>query len=140
MDVLITFDVNEESGVDEVAFDISEATSRHFRLKKYGGQLPALCVVLTCRDPSLKFKRRIRLAKKDRTLYMDVMLELKQMKRARHATRKRITTDRLAIEVPEALRKHSFEESAISKFEKDWLRWLSIAGSKATNRPRVRPK
>jgi hypothetical protein len=85
----ITSDVNKESGVGEVVRELSGPTRKHFVSRDYGSGLPFMGVVLMCRDPALDFKRRIRFAKKDRTLYMDVMLHLPDMISLPHEGRRR---------------------------------------------------
>src|SRR5689334_2516327 len=103
----ITCDANAESGVGIVVNEISGPTRKHFAAKNYGIGVHGIGVVLMCRDPELNFKRRLRFSKKDKMLYMDIMLDLNQMRQAEHGVRKRIVVERLADEVPAVLHKYS---------------------------------
>ncbi|SRR6266545_4256252 len=124
MHVFITSDANQESGVGEFVDKVSGRTDAHFHEKDYGVGLHGLVVVLMCRNPDLKFKQRIRLSKKEKKLYMDIMLNLDEMKDATHETRKCIITERLANEVPAILRKYSIRDFDEERFVADLRSWL----------------
>src|SRR2546429_273707 len=106
----ITGDINAESGVAEVLYEISGPTEDFFTARDYGDGLRGVGVVLMCRNPALNFKRRIRLAGKDKTLYMDVMLELKEMSQATPGLRRRIISERLVEEIPAVVHKYSIRD------------------------------
>jgi hypothetical protein len=125
MHLRITSDANVESGVGQVVDEISGPTRRHFVPKSYGGGLAGVGVVLMCRDPKLNFKRRIRLARKERTLYMDVMLDLTEMRAADHGKRNLIIRERLIGEIPAIVRKYSVEDFDAPRFEQDLKAWLT---------------
>ena len=110
MHVRITGDFNAESGVDEVLNELSGPIRRFFLPKDYGSGLSGLVIVLMCRDSGLNFKRRIRVSSKEKKLYMDVMLDLLQMRPAEHQERKRDIIERLAQEIPIVLRKYALKE------------------------------
>ena len=110
MNLRITCDANSESGVGIIIDEISGPTRKHFLPKAYGDGLKGIVIVLMCRNPDLNFKQRIRFSKKDKTLYMDVMLDLKQMIRAAHQDRKRTIINRLTDEVPIIIHKYSFPD------------------------------
>ena len=116
MRFIITCDANEESGVGEIVEEISGPTRKHFVAKDYGVGLHGLGVILMCRDPELNFKRRIRLSKKEKILYMDIMLNFDQMKQIEHKERKEIIVSRILTEVPTILQKYS-----ISDFDKEYF-------------------
>ncbi len=120
----ITGDINQESGVAEVIYEISGPTRKHFALKEYGAGLHGIGVILMCRDPELNFKRRLRFSKKDKTLYMDVMLDLEQMSQSSHERRKQIILERLAEEIPATLGKYSIRDFDEAHFVKDLKGWL----------------
>ncbi len=124
MFVRITSDANEESGVGEVVDEISGPTRKHFALKEYGAGLHGIGVVLMCRDPELNFKRRLRFSKKDKKLYMDVMLDLEEMSQSSHERRKQIILERLAEEIPATLSKYSIRDFDGVRFVKDLRAWL----------------
>jgi hypothetical protein len=121
----ITSDSNHESGVGEVVVDLSGPTRKHFVPREYGNGLLRLCVVLMCRDPELNFKRRVRFAKKEQTLYMDVMLPLPEMIPLPHEERRRRIIQRLEHEIPETLNKYDFPNFDRLKFESDLRAWFA---------------
>jgi hypothetical protein len=93
-----------------------------FEEREYGEGLHGIVVGFICRDPKLNFKRRVRFAKKEKMLYMDIMLDLDQMRKINHDARKRIVVERLADEVPSTLRKYSFPDFDEARFVAD-LKW-----------------
>ncbi len=125
----ITGDSNEESGVSDVIYELSGPTRKHFEARDYGAGMHGLGVVLICRNPALNFKRRLRFSKNDKMLYMDVMLDLVQMRDAQHQDRKRVVIERLAEEIPIILRKYAFPEFDETRFMKDLKSWLTEIGS-----------
>ncbi|MDB4904018.1 MAG: hypothetical protein JWQ63_3299 [Mucilaginibacter sp.] len=75
MRVFITCDANWEAKIDKVLNILSETGYKAvFERRDYGTTIDGIGIVLMCRDPSLKFKQRIRYSRKDRTIYMDIML------------------------------------------------------------------
>jgi hypothetical protein len=121
----ITCDTNTESGVGKVVDEISGPTENHFVAKNYGLGLHGIGVVLMCRDPELNFKRRLRFSKKDKMLYMDIMLDLGQMRQAEHGVRKKIVVERLGEEIPTVLSKYSIGDFDEARFVKDLKGWLT---------------
>jgi hypothetical protein len=121
----ITSDANEESGVGQVVDSTSGPTEDHFKNKNYGTGLSGIGVVLMCRDPRFNFKRRIRLAKKDKRLYMDIMLDLDQMKYNSPQARREIILQRIAKEVPEVLAKYQLTNFDRERFVFDLHTWLA---------------
>ena len=122
----ITSDANQESGVGEVVCDLSGPTRKHFVPRDYGSGLPRLAVVLMCRDPALNFKRRVRFAKKNQTLYMDVMLHLPEMVPLTHHERCRVIIQRMEREISEALSKYNFADFDRPRFESDLQNWFAV--------------
>jgi hypothetical protein len=121
----VTSDANAESGVGEVVGEISGPTRRHFVPKDYGVGLAGVVVVLMCRDPERNFKRRIRFARKEKTVFMDVMLDLALMRQADHGARKRIIRERLAEEIPAVLRRYAVADFDEERFVTDLKSWLA---------------
>lgn len=125
MRLMVVSDANQESGVGEVIYDICGPTHLHFVSKNYGDGLSGIGVVLMCRDPELNFKRRIRFSRKDKTVYIDVMLDLLQMRPLAHDVRKRIICNRLIEEIPTVVRKYSIADFDDVLFEQDLKAWLT---------------
>lgn len=129
MHVRITSDANSESGVGQVVHEISGQTRQNFVAKSYGSGLLGIGVVLMCRDSGLNFKRRVRFNRKEKTLYLDVMLELEQMRQLGHEERIREIAGRLMGEIPVVVRKYEIEEFDDDLFERDLKSWLMQFGS-----------
>ncbi len=137
MHLRITCDVNEESGVGEVVGEISGPTRRHFVPKDYGIGLAGVAVVLMCRDPERNFQRRLRIARKEKTVFMDVMLDLAQMREADHSGRKQIIRERLTEEIPAVVRKYSIGDFDDARFAEDLKAWLAEIGEPPVSRQKV---
>jgi len=118
-----------------VVFEISEPTELHFAPKDYGAGLAGVVVVLMCRNPELNFKRRIRFARKGKKVFMDVMLDLPQMRQTDHEGRKRTIRERLAEEIPAVLRKYSIADFDEERFVADLKSWLAEIGPTAGGHP-----
>ena len=124
MRVTITGDLNSESGISKVVLEISGCTSKHFRPKVYGDGLVGICIVLMCRSAYLKFKRRIRMSKKEKKLYMDIMLDITQMIPLTHEMRRQIVIERISREVPEVLSKYDLADFDRGRFIDDFTKWI----------------
>jgi hypothetical protein len=124
----ITSDANEESGVGHIIDEISGPTRKHFVSENYGLGLLGIVIVLMCRNPELKFKRRLRLVKKDRKLYLDIMLYLHEMTPLEHEARKRVIGSRIAGELPSILRKYSIPDFDDVRFIDDMHDWFRSIG------------
>ena len=96
--------------------------------KDYGVGLLGVVIVLMCQDPNLSLKKRVSFAKKEKKVYLDIMLDLDQMKQASPEVRKRIVTDRLAEEVPGVLHKYAIPDFDEARFLADFKGWLKDIG------------
>ncbi len=122
-------DSDWESRVDQVLNEMSDlGYRRYFEERNYGPGLVAVTVVLMCQEPELNLKRRVRLAKKEKKLYLDVMLDLPQMKAADNAMRKRIVTERLSKEVPEVVSQYKISDFDAAGFISDLKAWIASTG------------
>lgn len=128
MHLRITGDANADSGILPIVLEISGSTRKHFLAQEYGAGLNRIGVILMCRNPNLNFKRRIQFAKKEKTLFMDVMLDLNKMRLLEHRARKKIILERLTEEIPAILRKYSFSDFEESRFVEDLKSWLKSIG------------
>jgi hypothetical protein len=127
MHLRITGDTDSEAGVGEIIDELSGPTRRHFAAKDYGIGLLGVVVVLMCQRPTLKLKRRVRLSRKDKKLYMDIMLNLNEMKSAIPETRRRIVLQRLAGEIPETVSRYDIPDFDQERFLNDLKLWLECA-------------
>lgn len=128
MRIGITCDENEEAGIGSIVDEISGPTEHHFIPDNYGGPLKEIFVVLMCRDPELKFRRRIRFAKKENVLYMDIMLNLIEMVALDSATRRKVVLERIIDEIPIVLRKYKFKGLEVDRLGSDLHKWFFEGG------------
>jgi hypothetical protein len=70
----------------------------------------------------------VRLVKKEKKLYIDIMLDLPQMKAADLLTRKSIVAERLSTEIPEVVSAYKIREFDASRFIDDLQAWIVEAG------------
>jgi hypothetical protein len=124
MHLRITGDIAAQSGLAQIIDDWSGLTRQHFVAKDYGNGLLGLVVVLMCQGQELNRKRRIRLSKKEKKLYLDVMLDLDEMRKVDQQVRKTIVAERLADDVPGGLRRYSIPDFDQVRFIEDFKSWL----------------
>lgn len=125
MKINLLCDINWESRVDKVLYALSDFKYRQFFEKKnYGSSLEEVIVVFMCRDTELNFKRRIRFSKKEKKLYMDIMLDLSQFSTIDQTDREKIIAQRLVSDIPLIISKYKFKDFDIQKFERDLREWL----------------
>lgn len=117
----ITCDAWWETKVSEVLniFPIRE-TFDFFYLKNYGADLTDIFIVLMCRHTEYNFKQRIRFVKKEKALYMDIMLDFDLFMKITQPERNKIVMDKLIEEVPTIISKYKFKDFDLPKFTKDW--------------------
>jgi hypothetical protein len=127
MELFITGDANGETGVAEIVVDLSGPTEARFVGKQYGGGLLRFVVVLMCRDPSIAFHRRLRFVRKDKSIYMDIMLDYNWMVQADPIRRRSAVTERLAKEIAETLAKYNISDFDGPRFIKDLEAWIAEA-------------
>ena len=81
-------DSDSQAKLDEVLYLLSDLGYRqHFQNIDYGTGLNGVTVVFVCQDPRLDLKRRVRLVRMERKLYLDIMLNLAVMKAANQQER-----------------------------------------------------
>jgi hypothetical protein len=115
-----------EARVERVLDELSVAGYRElFSASDYGRGLNGITVVFVCQDPSLNLKQRVNFVKKERKLYIDVLLDLDEMKKAQSSERKRIVVERLSGEVPSALHTQWIQDFDEARFVEDFKRWLA---------------
>jgi hypothetical protein len=119
-------DAHWEAKVGKILDELSSTGYRQlFEAREYGKGLGGITVVFMCQEPSLNLKQRVKFAKQDKKLYIDIMLHLDEMKMATPDVRRRIVVERLADEVPAILHKYSFEDFDEPRFVEDLKSWLT---------------
>lgn len=125
----ILSDIDWESKVDQPLAALSKlGYFEFFGERNYGDGLHGITVIFMCQDPNLNLKRRLRLSKKEKKLYMDIMLDLPTMKEADSTQRQKIIADRLAVEVPEVLAKYKIDDFDKVRFDTDLNDWITSIG------------
>ncbi len=125
----ILADVDWQSKIDRTVLELADFKFRqHFEPLDYGEGLAGLTVIFMCRDPAHNFKRRLKLSKKERSLYMDIMLDLESMKSATPEARKREVAQRLFDEVPEVLSGYKITNFNRDAFVADLQAWINSTG------------
>jgi|GEM_PF-1072940 len=111
--------------VDTALFKLDDAGYRqYFANIKYGKELDGITVVLMCQDPKLNLKQRIRHSKKERKLYIDIMLNMYEFMSINDEERVRIVSVKLLEEIPPIIKKYKFKDFDLLKFETDLKNWL----------------
>ncbi|WP_031457238.1 hypothetical protein, partial [Flavobacterium chungangense] len=107
MDFGITADSWWETKVSDTLSLIPQREFKDFfYLKDYGTDLNDIFIVLMCRHTEYNFKQRIRFIKKEKALYMDIMLDFDLFLKITQEERNRIVFEKLIKEVPEIIAKY----------------------------------
>jgi hypothetical protein len=137
----IVADCNWESKVDYVLSVLrgdepTRSPLEYFYDRDYGDSVAEIGLVLMCRDPGHEFKQRIKLAKKEKILSLDVMLDLNLMIEADHPSRRRIVADALVSELLRILAKYRFSSFDRDRFGNDFREIVTgrLLGSDAGKR------
>lgn len=128
MKFFITYDACVESGLSEISFGMTQSFDDYFSDRFYDDSGIEMAVVLMCRDPRWDFKQRIRFAKKENCLYMDVMLDLDVMRPANSEGRKRYVAEKIVTEVPRIVAKKNFKDFDLLRFSNDLGGWFERNG------------
>jgi hypothetical protein len=126
MKFFITCDSFWEAQVDKVIDHIDDTGyKRYFSEQDYGTSLDGITVVLMCHAPNLNLKQRIRLSKKEKKIYLDIMLDLPHFLEIAQKEREKIIVDKLIAEIPSIITKYKLEDFNLMKFETDLKNWMS---------------
>jgi len=118
-------DSDWDSKIDKVLDTLSDfGYRRFFEEKNYGGSLEGITIVFMCRNPEYKFKQRIKYFRKERKVYLDIMLDLKQFRQIEQSERERIVAQRLVSEIPPIIANYRLPDFDLPKFETDLRKLL----------------
>ncbi|MCX6848623.1 MAG: hypothetical protein NTY98_06860 [Verrucomicrobia bacterium] len=118
MKVSILSDSNWEAKLDHALRALS--LSERFESLNFGSSLSGVGIIMMCRSPELGFKQRIRMDRKERCLYMDIMLRLSDFVNATHAERRRFAAAALISEVPTVLARYKLSEFRSAEFLREF--------------------
>lgn len=126
MDFGITADSWWETKVSDTLSLIPQREFKDFFfLQNYGSDLNEIFIVLMCRHPENNFKQRIRFVKKEKALYLDIMLDFDLFLTLSQEERNKIIFDKLKIEVPEIINRYKFKDFNTNEFSKDWTQLIN---------------
>jgi hypothetical protein len=101
----------------------------HF--KNYGNDLVDIFIVLMCRNPDYNFKQRIRMDRKDKALYIDLMLDYYCFTSdITQEDRINVVAKKIMGEVPPIIKKYKLKDFDLDLFMNDLkkyfkeIRWL----------------
>jgi hypothetical protein len=129
MRLSILCDANWESGIEKILGELADRhLFEHFEAREYGAGLGGVTVIFMCRDPSYDFKRRVKLSKKESKIYLDIMLNSREMSAATPEMRKREVAQRLYDEIPEVLSRYKIVSFDGERFVADLRSWIDELG------------
>jgi hypothetical protein len=118
MKLFITCDFYWETKIDKVLFALDDTGYESFFEKQnYGSSLESISIVLMCQDPSLNLKKRVRYSKKDKHLYMDIMLDTNDFINVGQQIRNKIVAENISSQVIPIIVKYKLEDFDLPKFE-----------------------
>jgi len=116
----IICDIHWESKVDQTLASLDKFKYfEFFSERNYGEGLVGVTVLFLCQDPELGLKRRVTLYKKEKRLYMDIILDLPTMKAANSDERQRIIIEKMMVEINQAISKYRMDNFDSAKFFSD---------------------
>lgn len=129
MRLVITSDADWESRVGTTLDKLTDFPAfEQFDEIDYGPGLDCVGVVFMCLDNDLGLTPRIKLSKKKKAFYMDIMLDLEQMKAADQNQRQRVIAQRLYDEVPAILSQRRIPGFDQARFVADLRRAIDGTG------------
>lgn len=121
----ILSDADWDSKIDKVLDTFSDFGYRRlFEEKNYGDSLYGITVVFMCRNTEYNFKQRIKYSKKEKKIYLDIMLDLNQFKQIEQREKERIVAQKLISEIPPIISKYKFTDFDLPSFEADLKKML----------------
>lgn len=121
----ILSDADWDSKIDKVLDTLSDFGYRRlFEEKDYGDSLDGITVVFMCRNPEHNFKQRIKYSKKEKKVYLDIMLDLNQFRQIEQSERERIVAYKLVSEIPPIIAKYKLPDFDLPNFQEDLSRLL----------------
>lgn len=109
-------DFNWESKLDHATKVVDTAPLLDMQ---YGEGLSALVAVLNCRTPGLGHQQRVRLSEANKTLYIDVMLDLPFFVQATHVERRQAIYEQVTGQVRTVLEKRRLKDFDVARFLAD---------------------
>ncbi|ATQ78418.1 hypothetical protein CR152_30825 [Massilia violaceinigra] len=125
MDCTITGDCDHDSGLPDVLLWLNQPEQEEAFAKDYGEGLASLAVILVCSKHIVDVKPRIRHSKKEKRLYMDIMLVYTEFVLLTAENKKARVLEALLEDVPRIVRKYKFADFDTELFISDFNRYFS---------------
>ncbi len=126
----IVSDSNYEAKLDQVmdTFPQRELEDLLY-FKKYGDDLKDIAIILMCRNPEYNFKQRIRMDKKNKILYIDLMLDYHYfVSDITQEDRINVVAKKIIEEVPQIVKKYKLKDFDINLFIEDLKKYFKKIG------------
>lgn len=118
-------DTDSESGILIAKQQItSNGFNKYITSENYGSDLNGIVVILMCRKPEIVFKKRLRLSKKEKVLYMDIMLDYDLFNNMTFEQRITQICKTLLVELSQVLKKYKFQDFKSNELIKKLENWF----------------
>lgn len=127
----ITSDTNYETKIsDHVTTQFpSREVEDWLYFKNYGSDLVDIFIVLMCRNPERNFKQRIRMDRKNKALYVDLMLDYDYfVSDITQEDRVNIVAKKIIEEVPPIVKKYKLRDFDLDLFMADLKEYFKKIG------------
>ncbi|MGR2920127.1 hypothetical protein [Acinetobacter sp. 1125_18A] len=118
-------DTDSESGILIAKQQItSNGFNKYITSESYGSDLNGIVIILMCRKPEIVFKKRLRLSKKEKVLYMDIMLDYDLFNNMAFEQRITQICKTLLVELSQVLKKYKFQDFKSDELIKKSENWF----------------
>ncbi|BAP37209.1 MULTISPECIES: hypothetical protein [Acinetobacter] len=118
-------DTDSESGILIAKQQItSNGFNKYITSENYGSDLNGIVIILMCRKPEIVFKKRLRLSKKEKVLYMDIMLDYDLFNNMTFEQRITQICKTLLVELSQVLKKYKFQDFKSDELIKKLENWF----------------
>lgn len=118
-------DTDSESGILFAKQQItSNGFNKYITSENYGSDLNGVVIILVCRKPGIILKKRLRLSKKEKILYMDIMLDYDLFNNIEFEQRVTQICKTLLVEISQVLKKYKFEDFKSDKLIINLENWF----------------
>lgn len=118
-------DTDSESGILFAKQKItSNGFNKYITSENYGSDLNGVVIILVCRKPEIILKKRLRLSKKEKMLYMDIMLDYDLFNNMEFEQRVTQICKILLVELSQVLKKYKFEDFKSDKLIINLENWF----------------
>ncbi|HHC81219.1 MAG TPA: hypothetical protein ENK46_15160 [Flavobacteriia bacterium] len=129
MELFMSYDADWDAKMDAVTDEFHKMDMKYYFLENdYGTDIYRIAFFLICREQSLGFKQRISFDKKNKALYIDIMLDLNLFRKVSIKEKFNIIRNELPIQLHKAFSKYKFKDFDSERFMRDFNFWLTHDG------------